>query len=88
MLRNRRLGGRKFRRQHPLPPYILDFYCEEARLAIELDGGQHGEQAAYDAARSTVLASQGIRVLRFWNNEVLQQTEAVLQVIWAALFPE
>ncbi len=87
LLRDRRMAGLKFRRQHPVPPYILDFYCDEARLAIELDGGQHAEQGQYDAARSAFLATQGIRVLRFWNNDVLGQTEAVAEAIWNAVAP-
>ncbi|NIR02743.1 MAG: DUF559 domain-containing protein [Gemmatimonadales bacterium] len=87
MLRNRHLAGAKFRRQHPVGPYILDFYCAQARLAIELDGGQHSEAAQQrrDARRTRVLEAQGVRVLRFWNNEVLAETEAVLETIWNAL---
>ncbi|MGD9889088.1 MAG: endonuclease domain-containing protein [Halothiobacillaceae bacterium] len=85
LLRNRRLKNVKFRRQHPLGAYILDFYCAEHSLVIELDGGQHGEQRRYDAQRDQWLAVQGLRVLRFWNNQVLQETEAVLTVIWDAL---
>jgi very-short-patch-repair endonuclease len=84
LLRGRQFGGWKFRRQHPMPPYVLDFYCHELRLAIELDGGQHNtpEQLHYDQQRSEYLAAKGIKVLRFWNNQVLQETEAVLQAIW------
>jgi very-short-patch-repair endonuclease len=84
LLRNRRLGGAKFRRQHPLPPYVLDFYCHEARLAIELDGGQHLESER-DTQRDAWLERHGIRVLRYWNNDVLAQTESVLEDIWRAL---
>ncbi len=89
LLRNRHLAGAKFRRQHPVGPYILDFYCAQARLAIELDGGQHSEAAQQrrDARRTRVLEAQGVRVLRFWNNEVLAETEAVLETIWNALTP-
>jgi very-short-patch-repair endonuclease len=89
LLRNRQLAGAKFRRQHPLRGYILDFYCHEARLAIELDGGGHAEpsQAAYDAKRTRVLQTEGVRVLRFWNSDVLQRTESVLEAIWEALTP-
>jgi very-short-patch-repair endonuclease len=85
LLRARRLGGWKFRRQHPLPPYILDFYCHELGLAIELDGGQHNDPSArrYDERRNAFLAKRGIKVLRFWNHEVLQDTEAVLEAIWS-----
>jgi len=82
LLRDRRLAGRKFRRQHPIPPYVVDFYCHEAKLVIELDGGQHAETQDYDKARTAFLEQQGLRVLRFWNNEVLQETEGVLETIW------
>ena len=87
LLRDRRLAGFKFRRQHPVEPYILDFYCHEARLAVELDGGQHNEpdERARDARRTAFLEDQGIRVLRFWNNEVFTNTEGVLQAIYDAL---
>ena len=87
LLRNRQLDGWKFRRQHPIGPYILDFYCDEARLAVELDGSQHAEpaQANYDIERTQALETGGIRVLRFWNNEVLKNTNAVLQEIWNVL---
>src|SRR3990167_1874413 len=68
-LRNRQLGGFKFRRQYPLPPYVLDFYCAELGLAAELDGGQHfSDEALYkDAERSRYLERYGVRVLRFSN---------------------
>ncbi|MES1945022.1 DNA methyltransferase [Salinisphaera sp. PC39] len=80
--RARRLEGYKFRRQHPLGRYIVDFVCLEAELIVELDGGQHAEQTrAYDAARTAALESHGFRVIRFWNDEVLRETEAVLACI-------
>ena len=86
LLRDRRLANAKFRRQHPVEAgekkYILDFYCPELKLAIELDGGQHSEGAARDANRSAALEKLDITVLRFWNNDVLAQTEAVLESIW------
>ena len=82
LLRDKRLGGAKFRRQHPVGSYVLDFFCHEANLAIELDGGQHAEAQAHDDKRSAFLKSKGIDVLRFWNNEMLAQTEAVLEKIW------
>ena len=87
LLRDRQLTGVKFRRQHVVGNYILDFYCHEAMLAIELDGGQHAEPAkqAYDDERSAVLAGQGIRVLRFWNNDVLKNPQGMLQVIAEAI---
>ena len=86
-LRNRRLGGFKFRRQHPIEPYLLDFYCREKKLAVELDGGQHNEpnHRLKDDRRTEFLTAQGIRVLRFWNDEMAQETEAVLEVILRAL---
>ncbi len=82
VLRAKRFLGLKFRRQHPFGRYILDFYCDELKLAIELDGGQHAEQQAYDAERTRYLGQQGLRVLRYWNNEVLAETEAVLEAIY------
>ncbi len=87
LLRNRQLAGSKFRRQHPFPPYILDFYCNELRLAIEVDGGHHtnSEIQRYDQRRTAFLEENGIRVLRFWDNEVLKDTEAVLQAIYEAV---
>ena len=85
-LRDRQLGGLKFRRQHPIGRLILDFYCPEKRLAVELDGGQHAadDQRAYDAERTAFLNDQGITVLRFWNHEVLNHLERVLQTILSA----
>jgi len=87
LLRNRQLLGYKFRRQHPLAGYVLDFYCHETKLAVELDGSQHTQpdQAAYDAERTRILEAEGLRVLRFWNNDVLRNIEAVLEVIVDAL---
>ena len=85
LLRNRRLASAKFRRQHPVGRYILDFYCDEKKLAIELDGGQHQEAAQYDSRRSEWLHAHGIAVLRFWNNEVLMETETVMETIYRVL---
>jgi very-short-patch-repair endonuclease len=87
ILRNRRFCGFKFRRQHPVGGFILDFFCHEASLAIELDGGGHAEdqQIIYDRERTKLLESMGIRVMRFWNNDVLNNTEAVLTTIYVAL---
>ncbi len=85
LLRNRRIAGAKFRRQHPVGRYILDFYCVEKHLGIELDGGQHGEAVAYDQRRDDWLRVQGIQVLRFWNNQMLAETEAVMEVIYWAV---
>ncbi|MDI6688728.1 MAG: endonuclease domain-containing protein [Desulfobacterales bacterium] len=84
-LRNRELGGYKFRRQRPVGPYIVDFVCLEKKLVIEVDGGQHAGQVELDAKRSGYLEEKGYRVLRFWNNEVLKETESVLTVILLSL---
>lgn len=78
-LRNRQLAGFKFRRQHPIPPYIVDFVCLERRLIVELDGGQYAEAVIYDASRTVFLEGLGYRVLRFWNNDVLGNMQAVLE---------
>ena len=87
LLRNHHLANTKFRRQHAVPPYILDFYCHELKLAVELDGGQHNEPAgrARDAGRTDYLRARGIEVLRFWNDDVLRETEAVLEAIYRAI---
>jgi very-short-patch-repair endonuclease len=86
-MRNRRLGAYKFRRQVPLGNYIVDFVTFAGHLIIELDGGQHAEpgQQAYDAERTRWLESQGFRVLRFWDNEVLSDWEPVEEAIGRAL---
>jgi very-short-patch-repair endonuclease len=86
-LRNRNFAGYKFRRQHPLGDYILDFYCPGAKLAIELDGSGHNYRAGQirDRTRSEFLACHGIVVLRFWNHQVRQELDSVLQAIWFAL---
>lgn len=84
-LRLKSIGGNKFRRQHPIGTYIVDFVCLEKRLIVELDGGQHGEQIAYDNERTQWLESCGYRVLRFWNNEVFEDVEVVVEVIVKAL---
>ncbi|BFI95060.1 MAG: endonuclease domain-containing protein [Rhodanobacter sp.] len=81
-LRAGRLNGLKFRRQHPVPPYIVDFFCKAKNLVVELDGSQHDEIA--DQARTKFLESRGLTVLRYWNNEVLQQMDAVLEAILRA----
>ena len=77
-LRNRQLGGFKFRRQHSFPPYIVDFACSEKRLIVELDGSQHALTMEADEQRTKFLEEKGFRVIRFWNNEILGSTEAVL----------
>jgi len=81
-LRDRRLQGAKFRRQHPFGRYILDFYCDASKLAVELDGGQHVEKRGYDQTRDAYIESSGIKVLRFWNDEALRQTGDVLEEIY------
>jgi very-short-patch-repair endonuclease len=78
-------GELQFRRQHPFGDYILDFVCLENKLVIEVDGGQHGEQARYDENRTQILQAAGFRVLRFWNNEVLKEVESVREKIWFAV---
>lgn len=85
LIKNSKLNGRKFRRQHSVGNYILDFYCSSEKLAIELDGAGHYSPAgdAYDRERNTYLASEGIVVLRFENRLVFEETEWVLDVIRA-----
>jgi len=84
-LRNRQLAGYKFRRQHPIPPFIVDFICLERRLIIELDGGQHAEAVVPDEARTAHLEGLGYKVLRFWNHEALSNTDGILTVILGSL---
>jgi very-short-patch-repair endonuclease len=82
-IRNRQIGGAKFRRQVQLDDYIADFLCAEARLIIELDGGQHTPEG--DAVRTAYLTGQNFRIIRFWNDDVLRNVEGVLEVILSAL---
>ena len=84
-LRRRQMDGFRFRRQHPFGNYILDFVCLEKMLVIEVDGGQHGENVERDKARTVRLSAAGFRVLRFWDNEVLGDIEAVKESIWRIL---
>ncbi|WP_139856874.1 endonuclease domain-containing protein [Bradyrhizobium ivorense] len=84
LLRDRRLSHLKFRRQVPFQDYILDFVCFEKHLVIEIDGGQHASSQR-DAARTAALVAEGFRVLRYWNNDVLQTPGAVLEDILAKL---
>ena len=79
------MAGFKFRRQHSVGPYICDFACVEASIIVELDGSQHVEQSDYDARRDSFLRLNGFRVLRFWNNDVLAQTDVILETIFEAL---
>jgi very-short-patch-repair endonuclease len=83
-LRNRQLGGFKFTRQEPIGPYYADFACRERRLIVEVDGGQHAERPA-DQRRDNVLAVLGYRVIRIWNNEVIENIDGVLQSLLSEL---
>ena len=84
LLRNKRFKGLKFRRQHVIGDFIIDFYCPEKNVGIELDGGQHSHEpiAEYDSRRTETLAKQGVRVVRFWNNDVTNRTEDVLEQLF------
>jgi very-short-patch-repair endonuclease len=84
-LRLRQMGDYKFRRQQPIGKYIVDFVCLEKRLIIEVDGGQHAEQGPYDANRDSWLTSQGYRILRFWNNQIFNELDAVKETIFKVL---
>ncbi|OGT87899.1 MAG: DNA (cytosine-5-)-methyltransferase [Gammaproteobacteria bacterium RIFOXYA12_FULL_61_12] len=84
-LRGKQVEGLRFRRQHPIGPYVVDFVCLSRRLIVELDGGQHAEQAGYDRTRDSWLSSEGFRVLRFWNDQVFKQTDEVLAVIYSEM---
>jgi very-short-patch-repair endonuclease len=83
LLRSGNLDGLKFRRQHPIPPYISDFCCVAQKLIVELDGSQH--TVSSDAVRTAYLNRQGWRVLRFWDHDVLTHPEAVADAIWATI---
>ena len=92
-LRAKRLGAWKFKRQHPIGPYIVDFVCHAARLVVEVDGGQHAD-SEHDLKRDAWLRSEGYAVLRFWNHDVLRGTDVVEAAIndvldgrWAAPLP-
>jgi very-short-patch-repair endonuclease len=87
LLRDRRFAGYKFRREHPIGRYVLDFYCAEAGVSLELDGGQHGhpEQQARDEQKEKYLASRGIVTRRFWNWQVRRQPEMVKENLWLLL---
>ena len=84
-LRQKQFGNFKFRGQHPFENYVIDFVCLKAMLAVEVDGGQHAEQQQEDAVRTRTLTDAGFKVLRFWNNEVMQNFEGVKESIWLAL---
>ncbi|WP_315760439.1 endonuclease domain-containing protein [Sphingomonas sp. Y38-1Y] len=82
-VRNRQADGFKFRFQHTLAPYVVDFACLEAMLVVEIDGGQHDPEV--DRRRTEFLKARGFRVIRFWNNDVLQNLEGVIAVLRAEL---
>lgn len=85
LIRSRALAEHKFHRQYPIGPFIVDFCCRRKKLIIELDGSQHADDQEYDEERTLYLEQQGYQVIRFWNNQVLSQSEAVLQSILNAL---
>jgi very-short-patch-repair endonuclease len=87
VLRRHQMEGVSFRRQQPIGPYVVDFFCPHAKLVIEVDGGQHADDRAVirDDKRTHWLESRGYRVLRFWNNDVLQNLEGVWQLISIAI---
>lgn len=84
-LRAYRFMGLKFKRQKPIGPYIVDFVCHESNLIVEIDGGQHQDNVPYDRRRDAWLQEKGYVVLRFWNHEVMQSTESVLEAIRLAV---
>lgn len=85
LLRNRQLNGWKFRRQVPIAGYIADFLCIEAKLIIEVDGGQHAENHEEDERRTAKLIDEGYKVIRFWNTDVLNNLDGVYETIARAL---
>jgi very-short-patch-repair endonuclease len=87
-LRMHQANGVHFRRQHPIGKYIVDFCAPRQKLIIELDGGQHADQLEYDEQRTKFLQSRGYRVVRFWNNDVLRNTQGVMSVILEMLEEE
>jgi very-short-patch-repair endonuclease len=84
-IRGNRIDGYRFRRQVPIGQYVVDFACKSAHLVIELDGGQHATAVAADAKRTAYLQSRGFRVLRFWDDAVLKETDGVLEAIRVGL---
>jgi very-short-patch-repair endonuclease len=84
-LRDRRLDGLKFKRQLPIDRFVVDFCCSDARLIIELDGGQHATRTVEDLNRTKALDAMGYLVLRFWNNDVLQNIDGVLEEILSTI---
>lgn len=86
-MRDRRLAGYRFRRQHPIGDFIVDFACTKYRLVVEADGGQHADKAG-DERRTAFLQAEGWRVIRFWNNGVLANTEGVIDTVLRVLRDE
>jgi very-short-patch-repair endonuclease len=80
-LRNKQIGGMKFRRQHPIGPFVVDFYCHDVKLVVEVDGMSHDDKVVEDAARTAFLANQGLRVLRVTNDDVMHDLDAVTREI-------
>lgn len=87
ILRARRFAGYKFRRQHPIAHYFVDFYCHELGLVVELDGGQHAneENRGNDEQRTACLNTLGLKVIRYWNHDVLNESEALLTHLWQSI---
>ena len=85
-LRLKNLDGARFRRQHTIEGFIVDFCCIRKRLIVEVDGSQHADNVAYDEDRTRVLGRQGFRVLRFWNGDVMHNIDGVLEAIFQGLF--
>ena len=85
ILRAKRFMNLKFRRQHVIKPYIVDFYCHEIGLVIELDGSQHGidDSVEYDVERTKFLEALGLTVVRYWNHDVFERTDVVLEHLWS-----
>ena len=84
-VRDRRLGGHKFKRQVLIGSYIADFVCIERKLIVELDGGQHAERKAYDEKRDAFLAAKGFRVIRVWNIDLMENIDGVMEMVLAEL---
>ena len=82
LLRGHRMAGFRFRRQHPIEPYIADFYCAVARLVVEFDGDTHVGQEENDRIRTGFLGSRGLKVLRFWNSELFEDSKSVIETIY------
>ena len=85
-LRNRGLGGYRWKRQVPIPPYYVDFFCPQLGLVVELDGGQHSIDAEYDSRRTAHLKEGGLHVIRFWNYEVMEDLDAVCRTLLTACY--